>query len=576
MIAGKRWRTIRLPDARAVRLCSGLVLFTYVSLHLLNHSLGNISLGWMERGLLVHKFIWQGVFGTFALYTALTLHFILGLSALYSRRLHWTPAEFAQLLLGLCVPPLLANHLAGTRVAFAQFGLNKGYAQVLYSFWIASPGFGRIQLTLLIVAWTHGCLGLCFWLRLKPWFDRCRSWLLAAAVLVPTLALLGYLQGGREVVALARDPAWRAAATAPAITGTPVENLWLANLRNAFLLFDGTALVLILIARLVRSLHDRYKGRIRVTYPDGRQQWIPLGFTVLEASRLAGIPHAGLCGGRGRCSLCRVRVLGGGPLPPPEESEQRVLAQLGANPSTVRLACQLRPTHDIAVFLLVPANAQLAFLHRRQRRVVSEERFVVFLIVDMRDSTTLAATRLPYDSVFVLGRFISAVSSGLVQAGGLPNQFLGDGVLAIFGLDTNGRVACRQGLAALQGIARNVRWLNGVLRDQLDGPIRFGMGLHCGRAVVGEIGFQDHVTFTAIGDPLNVTSRLQDLSKDLGCEAVVSENVLVEAGLAASALPSHLARLRGRGDPVACRLLHRIERDMAAAGWTAELGLVSV
>jgi adenylate cyclase len=211
-------RRLRPAGVRSVRLMSGLVLFTYVGTHLLNHSLGNISLAWLERDLLVQKFVWQGWLGTIALYSALVTHFFLGLWALYERRSwHWTPSELVQLVLGLCIPPLLANHLVSTRIAFAEFGLNKGYAQVLYSFWVASPFFGRVQLMLLVVAWLHGCYGIYFWLRLKTWFEACRSVPLSVAVLLPVLALLGYLQGGREVVALAQDPAWRAAATQPAL-----------------------------------------------------------------------------------------------------------------------------------------------------------------------------------------------------------------------------------------------------------------------------------------------------------------------------------------------------------------------
>ena len=111
---------VRPSGVRQIRLCSGLVLLLYVSLHLTNHAMGNISLAAMERGLLVQKFIWQGWVGTIALYAALTVHFLLGLYALYERRrLHWTPPELSQLMLGLAVPPLLANHLAVTRVAFA-------------------------------------------------------------------------------------------------------------------------------------------------------------------------------------------------------------------------------------------------------------------------------------------------------------------------------------------------------------------------------------------------------------------------------------------------------------------------
>ncbi len=274
---------------RSMRLCSGLVLFTYIFLHFVNHALGNISLAWMERGLLVQKFVWQGVIGTAALYSALAVHFVLGLWALYERRrLHWTASELAQLLLGLAVPPLLANHLAGTRIAFTAFGLNKGYAQELYSFWVASPFLGWTQFALLVVAWTHGCLGLHFWLRLRPWYDRARSWLLAAAVLLPVLALLGYFQAGRTVTVLAQDPIWRAGVTPATIVGTDEQATWLANLRNGFLLFDGTALVAILLARLARAIRDRHVGRFRVSYPDGQAAVDPA-----RVQRVRGQPDVG-------------------------------------------------------------------------------------------------------------------------------------------------------------------------------------------------------------------------------------------------------------------------------------------
>jgi adenylate cyclase len=552
------FQKLRPAGVRSVRLTTGLVLFTYVGTHLLNHSLGNISLAWMERDLLVQKFIWQGWLGTGVLYCALVTHFFLGLWALYERRsLHWTPGEVTQLVLGLCIPPLLANHLANTRVAFAAFGLNKGYAQLLYSFWIASPFFGRAQLMLLVVAWLHGCFGIWFWLRLKPWFGAWRSVLLSVAVLLPVLALLGFLQGGREVTALAQDPVWRAAATRPTIIGTGLQNLWLADLRNDFLLFDGGALLLVLAARLVRTVRERRVGRLCIVYPDGRKVFAPLGFSVLEASRMAGVPHASTCGGRARCTLCRVRVLSNVSLPAPAEAEQRVLDRLGADSQTVRLACQLRPIHDLSVWPLVPPGASTAFLQRRQRDVVPQERFAAFMFVDMRNSTQLAAAQLPFDSIFVVSRFLSAVCAAVVQAGGLPNQFLGDAVLAIFGLRSEPAVACRQALSAVPLVAANIDELNAALEQQLQTPIRFGIGLHCGRAVMGEIGFREHVTFTAIGDPLNVASRLEQLTREIGCEAIVSEQVFQNAGVSASGLPQLTARLRGYNDPVSVRVLSK-------------------
>ncbi len=357
-----------------------------MTLHFINHALGNVSLSWMERGLLMHKFIWQGVLGTAALYTALSVHFVLGPWSLYERRRrHWTIPELAQLLLGLSVPPLLANHLAVTRIAFATFDLNKGYAQELYSFWVASPFLGSVQLTLLVVAWLHGCMGLHFWLRLQPWYQRVKSWLLVGAVLLPVLALLGYFQAGREVTALARDPVWRASAITPGIVGTAPENLWLANLRNGFLLFDGIALIVILVARVVRALHDRSRGRISIRYPDGRRSVVPRGFSVLDASRLAGIALANPCNGRGRCSLCRIRVLTTQPLPSAKEAERRILDRLGLDPATVRLACQLHPLADLAVIPLIAPEAATAFMHRGREGLAPEERFLVHMFIDMRD-----------------------------------------------------------------------------------------------------------------------------------------------------------------------------------------------
>ncbi len=564
----------RPPGVRQIRLYSGLILFTYVTLHLTNHALGNLSLDAMERGLLAQKFIWQGWIGGVVLYVALAAHFVLGLHALYERRrLHWTPSELTQLLLGLAIPPLLATHLAGTRIAFTTFGLEKGYAQLLYSFWVASPATGWIQLALLIVAWLHGCMGVAFWLRLQSWFQPLRPGLLAAAILLPVLALLGYLQGGREVAALARDPAWRAVTASH--FGTPAQVAWLADLRNGFLLCGLGALALIVLARVARMAFDRRRGQVCVSYPNDRRQVVPLGFTVLEASLLAGIPHASLCGGRARCSLCRIRILGTPDLPPPEEPERRILARLEADARSVRLACQLRPRGDIAVLPLVPPDAQMAFMHGRQLRAVPHEQFVALLMVDMRGSTQLAAARLPYDNVFVLGRFVAAVSAAVSDAGGVPNQFLGDGVLAIFGLHCDRRTACRQAIAAAGMMSRNIRQLSAALKHELPAALGFGIAVHCGNAIVGEIGFRDHVVTTVLGDVPNVTSRMESLTKELACEAVVSEEVLRHGDLRGDMLEPHVARLRGREEPVPVRLMRDAETDATAVlgGATTPPGL---
>jgi adenylate cyclase len=177
------------------------------------------------------------------------------------------------------------------------------------------------------------------------------------------------------------------------------------------------------------------------------------------------------------------------------------------------------------------------------------------MFVDMRSSTRLAENRLPFDTVFIVNRFLGAVSQAVIECGGEPNQFLGDGQLALFGLHTNRQNACRQALRAAAMIGANVAELNQFLKHDLREPIRFGIGIHAGEVIVGDIGYRDHMVFTALGDAVNVAARLQDMAKTLGCEAVVSEEVRKTAGLSADALPHQEVEIRGRTEPMMIRLV---------------------
>jgi adenylate cyclase len=543
---------------RRLRLTTGFILFIYVASHLTNHALGNISLEWMERGLRVQKWIWQSLPGTIALYGALSIHLSLGIWALYKRRHYgWKAADVTQLVLGLAIPLLLAHHLVVTRIDFAIYSTEKGYAQELYSFWVASPLWGTVQVLLLIVAWIHGCLGVYFWLRLKPFFPSYAPLLLVAASLLPVLALLGFLQGGRTILALANDPPWRAANLAPQHTGTPTENAHLADGFAWFLLAFATTVALAIAARGWRTFRERTRPVIRVHYPDGRVAQVPRGFSVLEGSLSAGIPHACVCGGRARCSTCRIRIVGGRQeLPHPSEVESAVLARVKAGPS-VRLACQLRPPEDLSVVPLVPADISAEELRQRAFARGGQERFIVVLVADMRGSTDFAVRHLPFDVVFTVGSFVEALGRGIAEAGGQPNQFIGDGLLAIFGVDCGPTEACRRALRAAVKIADNVSGLNEVMATEWGEPVRFGIGIHGGEAIVGEIGYRDNMVFTALGDPANVASRLQDQCKVFECEVVMSEDVCRISEWPLQDLQRHSVAVRGRvGAMAICTAAH--------------------
>jgi len=157
---------------------------------------------------------------------------------------------------------------------------------------------------------------------------------------------------------------------------------------------------------------------------------------------------------------------------------------------------------------LVPATEVESIMRRRHAAAIPQERFMVFVFIDMRDSTQLATSRPPYDAMFILGRFVNAVSEAAVEAGGQTAEFRGDAVVAEFGQRTDARTACRQAVASLPLIARNLGRLSDMLRDDPRGPLRFGIGVDGSSTVSGEIGYGDHTTVTAFGDALSVAARI--------------------------------------------------------------------
>jgi adenylate cyclase len=545
---------------RQIRLACGLVLFAYLVSHFLNHALGNISMDALADGVYYHAAFWQFLPVAIAFYAAALVHTGLGIWALYERReFRWKAVEPLQLVLGLSIPALVITHIAGVRLGHTLFGHDKLYPQVLFAYWIVWPLKMWLMYTVMVIAWVHGCIGLHFWLRMKAFYRRAAPFLLAAAVLVPTLAVLGLYQAGRNVVD-SDSAEWRAENLSPSRVGTPAEQAVLTGIEEYFLIGYLGLIGLVLLAKGVRAMAERRGGMINLSYGNGRTVRVPKGLSVLEASLRYNVPHASVCGGRARCSTCRIRVIGDcSLLPEPSQREAFVLNRVGATDPSIRLACQLRPETDLSFFQLFVPQAMSANARGSQPHRIGQERYLVSMFVDMRGSTKLAEIQLPFDTVFIVNRFLGAVSQAVIECGGQPNQFIGDGELALFGLSSGPQTACRQALRAAARIAANIDELNQFLKHDLREPIRFGVGIHGGEVIIGDIGYRDHMVFTALGDAVNVAARLQDMTKSLGCEAIVSEEVRVTAGLSADALPEREVTIRGRAEPMIVRTVMSAE-----------------
>ncbi len=542
MRQARRWE-------RQLRLYSALALAVFVSAHLANHAVGLISLAAMEAVREVLAAWWRSAAGSTVLYGALLVHFGLGLLALYRRRTLRMPRwEFSQLLLGLSLLPLLAAHIAATRGGWSLAGRDVNYEAVIGAFF-AQPWLLAKQTLVIAIVWGHLLVGLHHWLRLRRGYRRAMPVLYPLAVLLPVLALLGVLRVGAGLP------------EAPARTGIAQTESDSRDRPAAWTPADVALAAILgligatLLARELRSAAERRRGHYRLRHANGRTLSVPRGRSLLEAVRAAGIPHASVCGGRARCTTCRVRISEGlEELPPPDALEAAALARIEAPPN-VRLACQTRPQTDLAFTPLLLPDTRAG---QRIQGVSGSERDVTALFVDLRGSTGLGEQRLPYDVLFILNRFFAEMAAALDETGGHYAQFNGDGLLALYGLGTGRGRGARGALDGALAMGRRLGELNRSLEEELPAPLRIGIGIHFGTAIVGSMGPPRSPIVSAIGDTINIAARLEALTKDYDCELVVSAAAAQAAGATLDAFPSYRALVRGKQDEVQVYAIARI------------------
>ncbi len=556
---------------RRARLISGLILLVFVTLHLANHALNLISLDAAEKGRLWFTAIWRNPVGTVLLYGSVLIHIALVMRSLYRRRTLVMPfREALQIILGILIPLLIIEHVIATRISSQIMGTQDVYAFVIRSLWINSPMNGLRQSIALVVVWTHGCIGIHFWLRYRPWYYKVAPFLLTFAILLPVLALLGFASTGRI---LASEPPQSSSGYGPAGTSTgyggsksddAAYSFATTEVRKErvqmtkYALYGGFAgtLLTVFAMRTRRSWRER-TDQIEIRYPEGQIVNVPRGFSVLEASRLGGIPHYAVCGGKGRCSTCRVQVVeGAASLPKPESTELTTLNRINADPG-VRLACQLRPLNDISVVPLLVPTVEGALPVGSQQTNPGREQEIVILFCDIRSFTMLTEAQLPYDIVFLLNRYFAIVGQAVERAGGRLDKFIGDGAMALFGLRGSPEDACRNALKAAARIVSEIERLNDELSAELSMPLRVAIGIHSGPAIVGAMGYGNVKNLTAIGDTVNVASRLETIAKDLDSTLVVSEPTIQLAGSDTANLESQEISIRGRAEPLRVYIIHQ-------------------
>jgi len=226
------------------------------------------------------------------------------------------------------------------------------------------------------------------------------------------------------------------------------------------------------------------------------------------------------------------------------------LRRVGAGPD-VRLACQAKPTGPVAITPLLPPTASPRDARARPGHLQGEEAEIAIRVADLRAFTALSERKLPYDVVFILNRYFRAMGTAVEQAGGHLDKFIGDGVMALFGVGIGVGEGARRALDAARHMAINLDEMNRALSHDLDRPLRIGIGIHAGPAIVGEMGYGAAVSLTAVGDSVNTASRIEALTKELDCQLVISESVALAAGLVLDGTERREIAIRGRAEPLA-------------------------
>jgi adenylate cyclase len=529
-VASRPWSETLLSELAAklsirnLRLVSGLVLFTYITAHLINHALGLISLDAAERGLAIAVEVWYSWPGTVLLYGAAGTHFLLALWSVYVRRtFRLPPLELLRIALGFTLPVILISHAVATRLAWELFALSSDYTRVVTNLWLAdSQG---MQLGLLAPGWLHGCLGLHFIFSRRPWYRQGRYVLFAVALLLPVFSAFGFIAMGRE---LSTSPAVASIAMDRLSPAHAAQQIAMAQWRNTLLIGYFGIIGATFAARAVRNAIERGGRRlISISYP-GRTVRVPRGWSVLEASRSFHIPHASMCGGRARCSTCRVRVTAGeDDCPTAELQERATLDRIGAPPD-MRLACQLRPEGDISVIPLMQTERPIYRLPPPQR---SPERELVVVFCDFLNRADLAHDHMPQDLLYLLMRYLDAIGNAVRLAGGALSSVRPDSVCALFGLECGLPQAARQALRAAATIERSIADLNDRLGRQGDSKVKIAISIHAGPAAAGEIGSSDPPLVMAVGEALDVVNEVRKAAAAQGKPFAITKPVYTAAGL---------------------------------------------
>jgi adenylate cyclase len=288
-----------------------------------------------------------------------------------------------------------------------------------------------------------------------------------------------------------------------------------------------------------------------ITYViDGRTADIGAEETILQASLRAGVPHAHACGGNARCSTCRVQIVDGLDACAPRTDKERELAARLRFAPEVRLACQTTVSADVTIRRLVLDQTDVDLIDMQAAKPgvvepIGEERSLAIMFADIRGFTPFAEPLLPYDVVHALNRYYDEMGRVIAESGGHIDNYMGDGLLAVFGMEQPEQCAQRA-VAAARGMIAAVERLKPYFDVVYGRSFSIGIGIHYGEVIVGAVGAAGRRRITIVGDAVNVAARIESATKTVGARVLISHATRMELDASVAEWVEHRVALPGK------------------------------
>ena len=263
----------------------------------------------------------------------------------------------------------------------------------------------------------------------------------------------------------------------------------------------------------------------KVTFlPDNKECNAPSNVTLLEVAKRNNIPHVAACGGEGNCTTCRLLILDGVENCSEETKKEKVLIEQAHTTEGFRLACQTSINGDITARRLVLDSDDIKDMSFDRQ---GESKNIAILFSDIRGFTPFSEKLTPYDVVFILNRYFKRMVKVIEENHGRVDNYIGDGMVAIFGINDEKNPAEHAVKAAID-MRNEMDDMKPYLKTMYGKDFDIGIGVHWGSAVVGDIGAGESKRFTAIGDSMNFASRVESANKQFKSRVLISDEVYQE------------------------------------------------